>query len=90
MNRIHIRLCSSDKWAKEVRERLLPWALRKVELGPDVLEIGPGAPRNCSSGCTRLDVVGLGPRSGAVVLHRYQDAALVVPGIDAAVRLGGS
>ncbi|RLL67287.1 class I SAM-dependent methyltransferase [Streptomyces sp. Z26] len=42
MNRAHRRLCGSEKWADSVRERLLPWALDGVELGTDVLEIGPG------------------------------------------------
>lgn len=42
MNRAHRRLCSSEKWARGVRERLLPWALEDVELGEEVLELGPG------------------------------------------------
>lgn len=42
MNRMHRRLCSSEKWALAVRDRLLPWALHDVELGDDLLEIGPG------------------------------------------------
>lgn len=42
MNAAHRRLCSSEKWALGVRERLLPWALKDVDLGADVLEIGPG------------------------------------------------
>lgn len=41
MNWMHRRLCSSDKWAKAM-ETYLPWALEGVDLGPDVLEIGPG------------------------------------------------
>lgn len=42
MNRAHRRLCSSEKWAQGVRDRLLPWALQDVELGDEVLELGPG------------------------------------------------
>ncbi|MGH3310662.1 MAG: class I SAM-dependent methyltransferase [Streptomyces sp.] len=42
MNKAHRRLCSSEKWAQGVRDRLLPWALEDVELGDDVLELGPG------------------------------------------------
>ncbi|SCK46123.1 Methyltransferase domain-containing protein [Streptomyces sp. WMMB 714] len=42
MNRAHRRLCSSEKWARGVREHLLPWALEDVELGEDVLELGSG------------------------------------------------
>ena len=42
MNKAHRRLCSSEKWAQGVRDRLLPWALENVELGDDVLELGSG------------------------------------------------
>lgn len=42
MNQMHRKICSSEKWAVKTRELLLPWALDGVELGADVLEIGPG------------------------------------------------
>ncbi len=42
MNLIHRRVCSSAKWARAVEDMLLPWALDGVELGREVLEIGPG------------------------------------------------
>lgn len=42
MNRIHMRLCKSDKWKARVEQHLLPWALEGLELGDDVLELGPG------------------------------------------------
>ncbi|MFE5871891.1 class I SAM-dependent methyltransferase [Streptomyces roseifaciens] len=42
MNLIHRRLCSSDRWARAIRDELLPWALEDVPLGADCLEIGPG------------------------------------------------
>ncbi|MFJ2826688.1 class I SAM-dependent methyltransferase [Streptomyces sp. NPDC087263] len=42
MNRAHRRLCSSEGWAQTTKDRILPWALEGVELGADVLEIGPG------------------------------------------------
>ncbi|GHH84035.1 methyltransferase type 11 [Streptomyces capitiformicae] len=42
MNLMHRKLCSSEKWALKTKEQLLPWALDGVELGADVLEIGPG------------------------------------------------
>ena len=41
MNRMHQRLCSSAKWAAAVRQ-VLPERLAGVDLGTDVLEIGPG------------------------------------------------
>ena len=41
MNWIHNWLCRSQRWRRTV-ERRLPWALAHVDLGPNVLEIGPG------------------------------------------------
>lgn len=42
MNRAHGLLCSSGWWARSVERQLLPWGLTGVDLGEDVLEIGPG------------------------------------------------
>jgi ubiquinone/menaquinone biosynthesis C-methylase UbiE len=42
MNRIHNRLCSSERWQRRVEQELVPWGLEGVELGERVLEIGPG------------------------------------------------
>lgn len=42
MNRIHSLICSSGWWRGTVERKLLPWALKDVDLGDDVLEIGPG------------------------------------------------
>lgn len=42
MNWIHRRLCKSEKWASAVESSILPWALDGVDLGDEVLEIGPG------------------------------------------------
>lgn len=42
MNLAHNLICSSGWWARSVERELLPWGLRQVELGDDVLEIGPG------------------------------------------------
>ncbi len=42
MNAIHNRLCSSEWWAQRVEQKLIPFGVDGVELGDDVLEIGPG------------------------------------------------
>ena len=42
MNAVHNRICSSRWWERRVQTELLPWALKGVELGEEVLEIGPG------------------------------------------------
>ncbi len=42
MNLIHNRICGSRKWARYVRTALFPTALKDVDLGDEVLELGPG------------------------------------------------
>lgn len=42
MNRFHRRYCASDKWDALMRGSLLPAALDGIELGDNVLELGPG------------------------------------------------
>jgi SAM-dependent methyltransferase len=42
MNRIHNVVCSSSWWARRAEHELVPWGVDGVDLGDDVLEIGPG------------------------------------------------
>jgi ubiquinone/menaquinone biosynthesis C-methylase UbiE len=42
MNWAHAVVCSSGWWAHTVERELLPWGLAGVDLGDDLLEIGPG------------------------------------------------
>jgi SAM-dependent methyltransferase len=42
MNLCHRVFCSSDRYFKTVEDGLLPWVLADVDLGDNVLEIGPG------------------------------------------------
>jgi len=42
MNLIHRWLCRSGGWRKTVETEILPWVLNGVDLGSDVLEVGPG------------------------------------------------
>jgi len=42
MNYLHRRLCSSAKWTEVVQRYALPWTLEQIDLGGEVLEIGPG------------------------------------------------
>jgi SAM-dependent methyltransferase len=41
MNENH-KKCGSDEWRALVRDTILPWALGDIDLGDDVLEVGPG------------------------------------------------
>lgn len=42
MNQEHLERCSSAEWAEAVQKWIIPWVLDGVDLGEDVLEIGPG------------------------------------------------
>ena len=42
MNRIHNVICSSGWWTGVVERELVPFGVKGVDLGDDVLEIGPG------------------------------------------------
>ena len=46
MNEQHLQLCASDEWADALRQWIVPGALAGVELGDDVLEVGPGPGRS--------------------------------------------
>jgi ubiquinone/menaquinone biosynthesis C-methylase UbiE len=42
MNRIHHWLCRSNRWKRRLENELIPRALRGIDLGDHLLEIGPG------------------------------------------------
>lgn len=42
MNKRHIEVLSSSRWAEMLERDLLPWVTSVTELGDDVLEVGPG------------------------------------------------
>jgi SAM-dependent methyltransferase len=42
MNQHHQQLCSSPEWAAAIRDLILPTVLADLDLGLEVLEIGPG------------------------------------------------
>jgi ubiquinone/menaquinone biosynthesis C-methylase UbiE len=42
VNGVHNVLCSSGWWARRAENELVPWGTKDLDLGDDVLEIGPG------------------------------------------------
>ena len=42
MNRFHRWYCRSGFWKTMLKTQVIPWALKGVDLGNDVLEVGPG------------------------------------------------
>jgi SAM-dependent methyltransferase len=83
VNTIHNRLCRSAWWARTVERRLLPWALRGVDLGPEVLEIGPGfgvTTRLLARRVPALTAVEIDPRLAARLRGELGSAVRVVEG----------
>lgn len=42
MNANHARVCTSPEWAEHIQTEILPVLTRDIDLGTDMLEIGPG------------------------------------------------
>ena len=64
MNRVHNVLCSSGWWARRAEHELVPFGVNGVDLGDDVLEIGPGfgaTTRVLADRLPRLSVLELDP-----------------------------
>jgi SAM-dependent methyltransferase len=65
MNRVHNLLCSSGWWARRAEHELVPFGVDGVQLGDDVLEIGPGfgaTTRVLAPRLPKLTVLELDPR----------------------------
>jgi ubiquinone/menaquinone biosynthesis C-methylase UbiE len=45
MNKLHLEYCASDEWAGRVHRHVIPWVVEGLDLGDDVLEVGPGPGR---------------------------------------------
>lgn len=64
MNRMHNLLCSSGWWARVAEQELVPWGVKGLDLGDDVLEVGPGfgaTTRVLAQRLDRLSVLELDP-----------------------------
>ncbi|MFE0100112.1 class I SAM-dependent methyltransferase [Streptomyces sp. NPDC059009] len=81
MNRVHRKLCSSEEWAQAVEERLLPWALEKVELGDDLLEVGPGYGANLRvlvRRVARMTAVEIDEKTAALLAGQWGEQARIL------------
>ena len=74
MNRLHHWLCRSDGWRGTVAQRL-PWAIGNTDLGPNVLEIGPGPGLTTDllrASVPRLTALEIDPRLAVSLSSRLQ------------------
>ena len=81
MNDKHLELCSSAEWADAVKRWIIPWVLDGLDLGDDVLEVGPGPGR------TTEVLAELVPRLTAAEIDEGLAQALAVRMSDAGVEV---
>jgi ubiquinone/menaquinone biosynthesis C-methylase UbiE len=72
--------CGSDEWRQAIREFILPWALGEVDLGDDVIEVGPGYGATTdvlSTLAAHLTSVEIDPDLAAMLRERFADSTSV-------------
>lgn len=86
MNRMHNILCSSGWWSRRAEHELVPFGVDGLELGGDVLEIGPGfgaTTRVLAERLPRLSVLELDPGYCERLRAELPDATVTVTQGDA-------
>jgi SAM-dependent methyltransferase len=72
------KVCGSDEWRAHIREEVLPWAIGNLDLGDDVLEVGPGYGATTDVLCeraARLTAVEIDPELVALLRERFVGSA---------------
>lgn len=83
MNRLHNWYCNREEWKAHVREDLVPPALDGVDLGDDVLEVGPGfgpATEVLAARAGRVTALEIDPELAARLRERLPAEVSVVDG----------
>ncbi len=73
MNRLHRWYCRCRGWKRRLENEVLPWSLRSVDLGEDVLEIGPGPGLTTDwlgRRCKKLTCLEIDPQLANSLAHR--------------------
>lgn len=90
MNIFHQLCCRSSVWERVTATRIVPWALREVELGDKALEVGPGYGANVRTLRERTpELVGLeiDPKLAARLRTRHASELRVIDGDGTAMPL---
>jgi ubiquinone/menaquinone biosynthesis C-methylase UbiE len=85
MNRLHRWYCRSDVWAATVRDEL-PRVLHGVELGDEVLEVGPGPGLTTNllrTRVPRITAIEIDPHLAQALRHRTRGQGVEVVTADA-------
>ena len=91
MNRVHRWYCNRVAWKRHVREDLVPPALAGLDLGEDVLVVGPGfgpATEVLADRVRNLTALEVDPTLAARLRARMADRAEIVEGSGTAMPFG--
>jgi SAM-dependent methyltransferase len=83
MNLCHRVFCSSHRYFKAVEDTLLPWVLADIDLGNNVLEIGPGYGANIRVLIDKAPLytaVEIDQTMAERLQHTYSDRARIIRG----------
>jgi SAM-dependent methyltransferase len=81
VNRFHRWFCRTNIWKKALANEIIPWALKDVELGDDVLEVGPGPGMTSDilrERLPRLTSIEIDPRLAGALRERLQGTNVIV------------
>ncbi|WP_084534561.1 class I SAM-dependent methyltransferase [Nocardia yamanashiensis] len=90
MNIFHQLLCRSSAWEKTSATRIVPWALRDLDLGDNALEVGPGYGANIATLRERVPVLSgleIDPALAARLRKRRSGQVRVIDGDGTAMPL---
>ena len=88
VNRLHHWYCNREAWKRHVREELVPPAIEGLDLGEDVLEVGPGfgpATDVLAGRAPMLTALEIDPRLARSLRERLGAQAEIVEGDGTAV-----
>lgn len=86
MNRLHRYICASEKWRTKMTGQVLPWALGGVDLGGNLLEVGPGpgiTTETLRTKVERMTAVEIDPTLAASLHARMANTNVTVLHMDA-------
>ena len=79
MNKNH-EACGGEEWRAVIRNSILPWALGEIDLGDDVLEVGPGYGATTdvlAESIPKLTAVEIDEELAAMLTQRFADKSEV-------------
>jgi ubiquinone/menaquinone biosynthesis C-methylase UbiE len=81
MNRLHQWYCQSSQWKQKLENKILPWSLGGVDLGDEVLEMGPGPGLTTDwlrHRCKNITCIEVDPQLANSLNHRVASANVSV------------